>query len=130
VLSNAASAAECALDLQGAMAAIDFGAVGLPTNLRLRLGAHVGPVFAVRDPIIEGPAFMGSHVNRTARIEPLTPPGAVYATEQFAAALALTGRDDLRSDYVGHMPAEKGFRSLRMYRLRRADAGKDKTRGA
>ena len=124
VLSNTATAADCALDLQRAMAAVDLAAVGLPTQLGLRLGAHVGPVFAVRNPVIDGPAFMGSHVSRTALLEPLTPPGAVYTTEQFAAALALTGRDDLRSDYVGHMPAAEGFGSLRMYRLRRTDGGK------
>ena len=62
VLSNTATAADCALDLQRAMAAVDLAAVGLPTQLGLRLGAHVGPVFAVRNPVIEGPAFMGSHV--------------------------------------------------------------------
>ncbi len=35
---------------------------------------------------------MGSHVSRTARIEPVTPAGEVYVTEQFAAALVLDGR--------------------------------------
>ena len=39
---------------------------------------------------------MGSHVSRTARIEPVTPPGEVYVTEAFAAALELQGRDDTR----------------------------------
>jgi class 3 adenylate cyclase len=62
---------------------------------------------------------MGSHVSRTARIEPVTPPRAVYVTEPFAAALLLAGRDDLACDYVGHMPAAKDYGRLRMYRLRR-----------
>jgi len=121
VLTDAATAADCALDLQRAMAGIDLEAAGLPAHLRLRLGAHVGPVFAVRDPVLGEQAFMGSHVSRTARIEPVTPPGTVYVTEQFAAALALTRRDDLRCDYVGHMPTAKGFGRLRMYRLRRSE---------
>ncbi len=47
----------------------------------------------------------------------MTPPGAVYVTEHFAAALALAGREDLGCDYVGHMPAAKDFGRLRMYRL-------------
>ncbi len=119
VLENIESAADCALELQAAMDGIDLGAAGLPRDLSLRLGAHVGPVFPVRDPVRDTPTFLGSHVSRTARIEPVTPPRAVYVTEPFAAALELAGREDLACDYVGHMPAAKDFGRLRMYRLRR-----------
>jgi class 3 adenylate cyclase len=119
VLDSAPSAAACALDLQSAMANLDLEAEGLPTHLSLRLGAHIGPVFPTHDPVLGHVAFMGSHVSRTARIEPVTPPGAVYVTEPFAAALGLHGRDEFGCDYVGHMPAAKDFGRLRMYRLRR-----------
>jgi class 3 adenylate cyclase len=64
---------------------------------------------------------MGSHVTRTARIEPVTPPGAVYATEPFAAALIL-GDDAFTADYAGNIPAAKDHGALRMYRLLRASA--------
>jgi class 3 adenylate cyclase len=76
-------------------------------------------VFPISDPVLRARSYMGSHVSRTARIEPVTPPTAVYVTEPFAAALALSGRDRLACDYVGHMPAAKDFGQLRMYRLRR-----------
>jgi hypothetical protein len=118
VLTDAASAASCALDLQNAMASVDLPAEGLPEHLALRLGAHLGPVFRYHDPIIDGPDFTGSHVSRAARVEPVTPPGAVYVTEPFAAALELANRRDLTCDYVGHMPAAKNYGRLRMYRLR------------
>ncbi len=118
VLTDAVSAAACAADLQDAMAGTDLEGHSLPGHLALRLGAHVGPVFPVRDPVIGTPAFMGSHISRTARIEPVTPPGAVFVTEQFAAALEIEG-SGLRCDYVGHMPAAKDFGRLRMYRLHR-----------
>jgi class 3 adenylate cyclase len=121
VLRDAASAAACALDLQDATAAIDLAAVGLPPHLALRLGAHVGPVIPVHDPITGQASFMGSHVTRTARIEPVTPPGAVYATEPFAAALIL-GDDAFTADYAGNIPAAKDHGALRMYRLLRASA--------
>jgi hypothetical protein len=62
---------------------------------------------------------MGSHVSRTARIEPVTPAGSVYVTEPFAAALVLAGGTEFRLDYVGHMPAAKDYGRLRMYRLQR-----------
>jgi class 3 adenylate cyclase len=117
VLSDATTAAACALDLQGAMGEIDFEAEGLPGHLALRLGGHLGPVFPTQDPVIDEVAFLGSHVSRTARIEPVTPPGVVYVTEPFAAALALAGPEQFICDYVGHMPAAKDFGRLRMYRL-------------
>lgn len=123
VLTDAAAAAACALELQEAMAGIDLPARGLPDHLALRLGGHLGPVFPTYDPVIEKGGFMGSHISRTARIEPVTPPGAVYVTEPFAAALVLSGHHELACDYVGHMPAAKDYGHLRMYRLRRVLGG-------
>jgi class 3 adenylate cyclase len=122
VLTGAVDAAACALDLQDAMASLDLRALDLPEHLALRLGAHLGPVFPVRDPVLGADSFMGSHVSRTARIEPVTPPGAVFVTEPFAAALELAA-SPFTCDYVGHMPAAKDFGRLRMYRLRRTAAG-------
>lgn len=119
VLADVTEAARCALDLQEAMGAIDLAAAGLPAHLALRLGAHLGPVYPTHDPVLGARSFMGSHVSRTARIEPVTPPGAVYVTQAFAAALVLAG-SEFACDYVGHMPAAKDFGRLRMYRLRRA----------
>ena len=94
VLSEVFAAAHCALDLQQAMASIDLEAERLPSHLALRIGGHVGPVFPTHDPVLDADGFMGSHVSRTARIEPVTPPGGVYVTEPFAAALVLDGRDE------------------------------------
>jgi hypothetical protein len=117
VLTDADAAAACALELQQALAALDLARHGLPTHLALRLSGHLGPVFPVHDPVLGTQAFMGSHVSRTARIEPVTPPAAVYVTEPFAAALELAN-SRFTCDYVGHMPAAKDFGRLRMYRLR------------
>jgi len=55
-------------------------------------------------------------VSRTARIEPVTPPGEVYVTEQFAARLALEPAG-FGCDYVGQVPAAKGYGTMRMYHL-------------
>lgn len=118
VISDAVSAAACALDLQEAIEHLAPAAVGLPADLALRLGGHVGPIFPVTDLILKRRSFVGSHVNRTARIEPVTPPGAVYVTSPFAAALELTAGHPFACDYVGHRPAAKDYGSLRMYRLR------------
>jgi hypothetical protein len=125
VLGDAAAAAEFALDLQAAIAAIDLEQEGLPPYLALRLGCHLGPVFAAHDPVLNHPVYMGSHVSRTARIEPVTPAGTVYVTEPFAAALVLDDRKEFACDYVGHMDAAKGYGRLRMYRLRHSQAAVD-----
>ena len=76
----------------------DLRSAGLPEHLALRLGAHLGPVQPSFDPVRGVPTFTGSHVSRTARIEPVTPPGAIYVTSAFAAALLLGGRDELACD--------------------------------
>jgi class 3 adenylate cyclase len=127
VLTGAEDAAACALELQDAVAGIDLAARGLPDHLALRLGSHLGPVFPVHDPVLGRDSFMGSHVSRTARIEPVTPPGDVFVTEPFAAALELAG-SPFACDYVGHLPAAKQFGRLRMYRVRRPAAKRGSTR--
>lgn len=130
VLDDARTAAACALDLQAAVASADLAAAGLPPSLALRLGAHVGPVLQLEDPVLGEQVFCGTHVTRTARIEPVTPPGAVYITEAFAASLAVRGADELAYDYVGHMPAAKGYGRLRMHRLRRTQSPPARTADA
>lgn len=125
VLPDAVTAGTLALELQDAVASIDLASAGLPEHLALRLGGHLGPVFPVYDPVLGYHRFTGSHVSRTARIEPVTPAGAVYVTEAFAAALVLAGHRELTCDYVGHMAAAKGYGKLRMYRLRRAHGDDD-----
>ena len=123
VLRDAVGAARVALALQAALVDLDAAAAGLPP-LALRVGAHLGPVYPIVDPVLSLRAFMGSHVSRTARIEPVAPPGDVYVTEQFAAALLLESGDfDCR--YVGHVPAAKDYGRLRMYRLARRERAVD-----
>ena len=116
VLTDAAAAAACALELQRVMGSIDLVMLGLPDHLALRLSAHVGPVFPVYEPVLGVDTFIGTHISRTARIEPVTPAGAVYVTEPFSASLTLHDAP-MVCDYVGHLPAAKDFGRLRMYRL-------------
>jgi class 3 adenylate cyclase len=120
VVAAAPLAAELALELQEVFRALDLAAHGLPDHLGLRLGGHIGPVFEMRDAILDVNNFMGVHVSRTARIEPVTPVGAVYVTEPFAAALALSQDSRFACEYVGQAPAAKGYGVMRFYSLKRA----------
>ena len=116
VFADPAVAARCAMELQEAVEDLDLPALGLPDNLLMRLGCHFGPVYAIYDPVQDRHSFGGAHVSRTARIEPVTPPGEVYLTEAFAARLALSAAP-FACDYVGQVPAAKGYGVLRMYHL-------------
>jgi class 3 adenylate cyclase len=123
VFGDLAAAARCALELQSELAGLDLPALELPATLGLRLGLDAGAVFEIRDPILKSPGFTGSHVMRTARLEPSTPPGEVYVTEAFAALITLLEPRDLTCEYVGMMKTPKNYGRLRTYLLRRrADA--------
>ena len=98
---------------------VDLEAYGLPPHLALRVGAHVGPVFEAYDAVMKANNYFGTHVTRTARVEPATPAGEVYVTEPFAARLALERGINLVCEYVGRMPAAKGYGLMRMYVLKR-----------
>ena len=119
VFKRAHTAAECALDLQEAMSTFDFRSHGLPEELALRIGGHLGPVYEYRDPVLERPNFFGAQVSRAARVEPITPSGCVYVTEPFASAIALEHADRFACDYVGNNEAAKGYGRFRMFLLRR-----------
>jgi len=113
--------AEFALQLRDEVVRTDWPTRGLPAGTSIRIGMHAGPVFPAPDPIILRTNFFGSHVNRAARIEPVTAPGAVYVSEPVACLLAASGVERYAADFLGTLPLAKGFGSSALYRLRRAD---------
>ncbi len=54
-----------------------------------------------------------------ARLESITPPGSVYATQQFAALASFQGNASFACDYVGQIPFPEGFGSYPIYLVRR-----------
>jgi hypothetical protein len=112
-------AASFALGLRAAMDATDWQAFGLPAGSRIRIGLHAGPVFRGFDPVIGRDNFFGASVTRAARIEPVTPPGTVFASEPFAATLAAAGTREFLLEYVGRVGLAKGYGEARVYRLAR-----------
>ena len=117
VFRSAADAGHFALELSAATNAFDRAKWGLPLTFNLRVALHCGPVHCATDPITGGPIYTGPHTSRAARIEPITPPGQVYASSAFAAVAAATGARFAMS-YVGRMPLAKGYGSLGLYHLR------------
>jgi class 3 adenylate cyclase len=85
----------------------------------VRIALHAGPVFRDFDPVMGRDSYFGSSVTRTARIEPVTPPGMVYTSESFAATLTATGHREYALEYIGRVTLAKGYGESRMYRLDR-----------
>jgi class 3 adenylate cyclase len=111
--------AEFALRFLDRMLAVDWAAAGLSDSSQVRIALHAGPVFRLHDPIMRADGHFGSAVTRAARIEPVTPPGMVYTSEAFAAALASTGKREFRTEYIGTLALAKGYGDSRIYRLDR-----------
>ncbi|HEY5711208.1 MAG TPA: adenylate/guanylate cyclase domain-containing protein [Allosphingosinicella sp.] len=120
VTTSAPAAAEIVLELQDRLAEFDFATLGLDGSGGMRIGVHYGPAYRTLDHITGRTTFYGTEVSRAARIEPVTPPGAVFVTEPFAAILALEAQDRFACRYVGRIPLAKKYGDYPMYRLTRA----------
>ena len=118
--ATARDAGRYALELRDRMNAVDWAGRGLPAGMNVRIGLHCGPAFEIHDPVIEATGYTGAHVSRAARIEPVTPPGEVYASQPFAAMAYYEGAPELRCEYVGNMPMAKGYGQFPTYSVRRA----------
>jgi hypothetical protein len=119
VMPNAPAAAAIALDLQDALARFDYATLGLDGGGGMRVAVHYGPAYRTADPITGRTTFYGTEVSKAARIEPVTPPGAVFVTEPFAAILALEAADRFDCRYVGRIALAKNYGEFPMYRLTR-----------
>jgi class 3 adenylate cyclase len=119
VFPNVQHAGRFALELCDFIHNADWSAKGLPEALNLRIALHAGPVYGHTDPITGQTNYIGTHVSYTARIEPITPPGKVYASQAFAAIASSEGVRDFTCDYVGQTPWAKGYGTFPTYHVHR-----------
>ncbi len=112
VFDDVRSTGTFALTLREAVRATDWSAKGFRHDLSLRIGLHAGPVYACVDPVTGRPNYLGAHVSRAARIEPITPPGEVYASGAFAALARSEGVREFVCAYVGLTPQAKDYGTL------------------
>jgi class 3 adenylate cyclase len=132
VYETAMDMARYALALKKALVVAAEADLDLPTKLNLRIGLHVGPAYESEDPITGRRNYYGSHVNRAARIEPVTVPGRVYASEQFIGMLiaeeSLLEAEAKKQnqvyespwiyEYIGELALAKKFGEQKIYHLR------------
>lgn len=77
-----------ALELNDRVNGIDWYEKGFSQKMKIRTAVHAGPVHCTFNPVTEQMHFNGANVCRAARIEPLTPPGQVYTSLEYAALAA------------------------------------------
>lgn len=105
---------------------------GLPVDLQVRVSLDAGPVYGGIDPFTNRANYWGFHINRAARLEPVTIPGQVYASLPFVALLT-SEESVLRSEYlqegksyqeqfgfayIGRLSLAKNFGEQPVYHLR------------
>ncbi len=128
VKDDACSMVEYALALQRVVCDTDWSELGFTGQMSIRIGLHAGPVYEGKDPITGRPNYYGSHVNRAARIEPVTVPGYIYASEQFVCMLTMEqiearkGGEDCVPEFacepVGTIELAKDFGSQAIFMVR------------
>lgn len=112
-------AGKFALDLADMVNDTDWGSVGLPADLSIRISLHAGPTTVIFDPIMRQRSYTGTHVSRAARIEPVTPPSQVFSSQAFAALCEYAQVESFACDYAGNLPLAKGYGTHPIFHLRR-----------
>jgi class 3 adenylate cyclase len=107
-----------ALEICDLVQSIDWKSKGLPPELNLRISLHAGPVYQYINPITKKTGYSGAHASYAARIEPITPPGKVYASKEFAAITHVENIQDFVCDYVGQTPLAKNYGTFPTYHVR------------
>lgn len=117
VARKASTVAHIAAELNDAMSGVDQSHLALDEPLMLRIGLHYGPVYKLRDHLAQTVTYASTDVTKTARIEPVTPPGEIFGTEPLVAMLELEGEHWARYRYAGTIQSAKGYGAFRMFHI-------------
>lgn len=118
VTEKASTAAKIAVALNTVLAEIDQSRLSIKEPLMMRIGLHFGPVYKLYDHLAECYTYSSNDVTKTARIEPITPPGEIFGTEPFVAMLELEGEGWANFEYAGTLSSAKNFGAFRMFHIR------------
>ena len=118
VTEKASVAARIAVAFNNALAGIDQSCLNLDEPLQMRIGLHFGPVYKLYDHLTKCFTYSSNDVTKTARIEPVTPPGEIFGTEPFVAMLELEGEGWASFDYAGTISSAKDYGAFRMFHVK------------
>ena len=118
VFENVEHAGRTSLVVQNLIRDIDWTKVGLTGKVNIRIGLHAGPVYRSYDALIGKDSYYGAHVNRAARIEPITDEGQIFASDAFAALAMTTMAKGFSCDYAGTRKLPKGAGTISAFLVR------------
>jgi len=119
VFKDISTALNLSIALNKTVAGVDWTQYGLPEKMLFRVSLDAGPCYSYIDPIVNKLEFCGDYVVRAARMEPITPPGEIYASETFVALARATGEgDEVQFDYAGQVSLPKNFGIIPVYHVR------------
>lgn len=119
VFASIQDAGNFALQLRDRISSTNWRDQGLPHDINLRISLHAGPVYCYEKPFFRELAYTGSHIVWAAGIEPITPPGQVYASQQFAALASAQRVEGYFFEYVGQVPLPKQSGIIPLYLVHR-----------
>jgi class 3 adenylate cyclase len=117
VFKDLTTAVTLATDLRNTISRIDWNRYGLPSGLTARISLDAGPCYSYHDPVADRMDFCGTYVNRAARLEPITPPGQIYASETFVALCQTEGIQNTRFNYAGQVVLPKNHGIIPAYHV-------------
>ncbi len=106
-----------AIDFRDRIVATEWGQLGFSCALNVRIAVHAGPLYRIYDPLIGQWSYTGSHVTRTARLEPSADPGKVFATLAFVALAAAERVIDFTCRAEGRRQLVKNAGELTVFEL-------------
>ena len=90
-------------------------------NLAPRIALHAGSVSIEYNAMRQAKGIVGTQVNLAARIEPVTPPGHVWATDNFVLPLKQEYQEMFAWDDLGEIQLAKEWGVKQLYRIRRRE---------
>ncbi len=119
VFKDLSTAVNFAIDVQEMVIAEDWVKYGLPEDLTIRISLDAGPCYSYQDPVKKQQEFCGKYVIRAARMEPITPPGHIYASDTFVALCRVVNVQGVHFDYAGSVALPKNYGIIPAYHVRR-----------
>lgn len=106
-------ALDCALEIRDRFRITKWEENEELPKLEIRIALHAGEVYTGINPIRNQRDYIGTEVNRAARLEPVTKPNHVYVTNDFRSRC--TTRDDVDFNSLGEVDLPKNFGTEEIY---------------
>jgi class 3 adenylate cyclase len=111
-----------AIDFRDRIVSTDWSQLGFECTLNVRIGVHAGPLYRIYDPIFGQWSYVGSNVTRTARLEPSTDTGQVFASLPFVALAAAERITDFSCHAAGRRQLVKNAGEMAVFTLTRRES--------